>query len=67
MNIDVQEADDVLYDNFYLVQHLLGKKTKFIPLVNCRSLVYIKQNDNSQEAAFRHSQGAWNHIMTHFI
>ena len=49
----------VLYDNFYHVQHLLRKKAKFnIHPVNCRSLIY-KHNGNSQQAAFRHSQGAW--------
>ena len=70
MTINVWEAAAdrhlVLYDNFYLVQHLLDKKAKFIHVVNCRSLIY-KQNGNSQQAAFRHSQGAWNHITTHFI
>jgi len=54
----------VLYDIFYLVQYLLDIKGKFIPPVNCRSL--IKQNGNYQQAYFRHSQGAWNKIMTHF-
>ena len=58
MTINVQEAAAdrhlVLYDNFYLVQHLLDKKAKFIHPVNCRSLIY-KQNGNNQQAAFRHS------------
>jgi len=54
----------VLYDIFYLVQYLLGIKDKFIPAVNWRSL--IKQNGNYQQAYFRHSQGVWNKIKTHF-
>ena len=49
----------ILFSSYY-------KKAKFINPVNCRSLIY-KQNGNSQQAAFRHSQGAWNHIMMHFI
>ena len=36
----------VLYDIFYLVQYLLDIKGKFIPPVNCRSL--IKQNGNKK-------------------
>ena len=68
--VNVQEAAAdrhlVLYANFYLVQHLPHKKAEFIHPVNCGSLIY-KQNGNSQQAAFRHSQGAWNHITTHFI
>ena len=70
MTVNVQEvATDrhlVLYDNFYLVQHLLHKKAKFIYPVNCRSRIY-KQNCNSQQAAFRHFQGAWNHITTLYL
>ena len=70
MTVNVLEAAAdshlVLYDNFYLVQHLLDKKAKFIHPVNCRSLIY-KQNGNSQQAAFGHSPGAWNRITTHFI
>ena len=70
MTVNVQEAATdrhlVLYDNFYLVQRLPDKQAKFIPPINCRSPIY-KQNGNSQRAVFRHSQGAWNHITTHFI
>ena len=58
MTVNVQEAVAdrhlVLYDNFYLVQHLLDKKAKFIHPVNCRSLIY-KQHGYNQQAAFRHS------------
>jgi len=58
------DGHPVPYDIFCLVQYLLGIKAKFIPLVNCGSL--IKQNGNYQQAYFRRSQGAWNHIATHF-
>ena len=64
MTANVQEVAAerhlVLYDNFYLAQHL-EEKAKFILPVNCRSVIY-KQNGNSQQAALRHSQGAWNHL-----
>jgi len=58
------EGYPVLYDIFYLVQYLLDIKDKFILPINWRSL--IKQNDNYQQAYFRHSRGAWNKIKTHF-
>jgi len=56
VTIDVQGAatdgDLVLHDVIsYLVQYLLDIKAKFIPPVNCRSL--IKQNGNYQKAYFR--------------
>ena len=44
MAVNVQEAAAdrhlVLYDNFYLAQHLPDKKAKFILPVNSRSLIY---------------------------
>ena len=40
------EGDSVLNDIFYLVQYLLDIKAKFIPPVNCKSL--IKQNGNKK-------------------
>jgi len=54
------DGDPDFYDIFYLVQYLLDIKAKFIPPVNCRSLIK-KKNGNYQEAYFRRSQGAWNH------
>ena len=64
MTVNLQKAAAdrylALYDNFYLAQHQ-DKKAKFIFPVNCKSLIY-KQNGDSQQAAFRHSQGAWNHL-----
>ena len=56
MTVKVQEAagDRQPFLDFYLVQHLLGKKGKLIHPVNCGSLIY-KQNGNSQQAALRHS------------
>jgi len=61
----VTDGDPVIYDIFYLVQYLLDIKAKFIPPVNCKSL--IKQNGNYQQAYFRRYQGAWNHITTQVI
>ena len=40
------DGHPVLYDIFYLVQYLLDIKDKFIPPLNCRSL--IKQNGNKK-------------------
>ena len=65
LNVQVAATDrePVLYDNLYLVQYLLDIKAKFMPLLNCRSL--IKQNSDYQQALFRGFQEAWNRITTH--
>ena len=50
MTVDVQEAaadgHPVLYDDFYLAQHLLDKKAKPLLPVNCTSFIY-NENGNA--------------------
>ena len=59
------DGDPVFYDISYLAQFLPDIKAKFIPLVNCRSLV--KVTGNYQQVYFGQSQGAWNYVTMYFI
>ena len=63
MNVTVQEAATDRHP--VLDKHLLDKKGQIY--TSCKLQIIYKQNGNSQQAALRHSKGAWNHITTHFV